>query len=90
MLKEIIKFGAPWCQGCTSADMALEQYQAMHPEVVVSKVDIEEDEDLANTYKVRGLPTLIFLDLEGKEVTRYTGKITIQDLIKIINDNGLQ
>jgi thioredoxin 1 len=89
MIKEIIKFGAPWCQGCISADTALEQLEAMRPEIIISKINIEEDETMAEKYKVRGLPTLVLIGLDGKEIGRHTGKITIQELIQIVDGNGL-
>ena len=89
MIKEIIKFGDPWCQGCVSADTALEQLGAMRPEIIISKINIEEDETMAEKYKVRGLPTLVLIGLDGKEIGRHTGKITIQELIQIVDGNGL-
>ena len=89
MIKEIIKFGAPWCQSCISANTALEQLSAINPDIIITHVNIEEESDLSERYKVRSLPTLVFLNINGKEVGRHTGRITVQELIKIVNGNGI-
>lgn len=89
MIKKIIKFGAPWCGACVSADMALEQLKAVHPELEIQKIDIEEDEESANAYKVRALPTIVFIGADDKEQGRHTGKITISELIDVIEDHGI-
>ena len=89
MIKEIIKFGAPWCLGCISADTALEQLEAMKPDIIISKIDIEDDEEMAAKYKVRGLPTLVFIGMSGNEIGRHTGAITVQELLQIVDGDGL-
>lgn len=89
MIAKIIKFGAPWCQGCVSADIALDQLSAIKPDIEITKVNIEEDEETPSKYKVRGLPTLVYLNSEGNEMARHTGKISIQEILNTVNDNGL-
>lgn len=89
MIAKIIKFGAPWCQGCISADIALDQLSAINPDIEITKVNIEEDEKTPAKYKVRGLPTLVYLNSEDKEMARHTGKISIQEILNTINDDGL-
>lgn len=89
MIKEIIKFGASWCSGCVAADTALEQLAAMRPEIIISKIDVEEDDEMAEKYKVRGLPTLIFIGTDGKEQGRNVGRVTVQELLATIDGNGL-
>jgi thioredoxin-related protein len=41
--------------------------------MVAIKVNAEKDRSLAAKYKVRGFPTLVFVDGEGKEVGRLVG-----------------
>lgn len=89
MIKKIIKFGAPWCGGCVSADMALEQLKAMHPEVEIQRIDIEEDEEASAKYKIKGLPTLVFFGSDGKEQGRHVGRITISELKNVVEDHGI-
>jgi thioredoxin-related protein len=52
-------------------------------------VNIEGDEETPAKYKVRGLPTLVYLNSEDKEMARHTGKISIQEILNTINDDGL-
>jgi thiol:disulfide interchange protein DsbD len=75
----MIDFGAEWCTACKELehqtfpdkDVRLEaqRYVALH-------IDATDDEDvkinqLKDKYKVVGLPTVIFIDKNGKEVTRF-------------------
>ena len=89
MITKIIKFGAPWSTACTAVDTALEQLQAIKPEIEVSKVNIEEDEATTELYKVKGLPTIVFLNDENKEMGRNVGRCTIQEILSTINGHGI-
>lgn len=89
MITKIIKFGAPWCQGCISADIALDQLSAIKPDIEITKVNIEENDETSAKYKVRGLPPLVYLNSSDKDIARHTGKISIQEILNTINDDGL-
>ena len=75
----MIDFGAEWCKACKELEhdtfpdktvrMEAQRYIALH-------IDATDDEDkqverLKNKYDVKGLPTVIFLNKQGKEVTRF-------------------
>lgn len=76
----IIDFGASWCTACKE----LEHETFPHGEVkkeaqrfVAIRVDATDDENtetvrLTKKYDVKGLPTVIMLDKDGKEVVRFT------------------
>jgi thioredoxin-like negative regulator of GroEL len=42
-------------------------------EVIVEKINVDEQGDLAMQYGVRSVPTVILVDNTGKEYTRHTG-----------------
>jgi len=75
----LIDFGASWCTACKE----LEHQTFPDPNVraeaqrfVALRVDATDDEDeevirLKDKYKVVGLPTVIMLDKNGKEVVRF-------------------
>jgi thioredoxin 1 len=52
----------------------------------VTEIDIDEDMDTAMKYGVRGVPTLILLDDEGKQLVTNVGSLTKQQFIdKFLN-----
>jgi thioredoxin 1 len=55
---ELLQFKADWCGPCKQQSQILEEFDS----VAVREIDIEEEQDLANQYNVRSLPTLIHRD----------------------------
>ncbi len=60
--------------------------------VEVIKVDINDRKnmDLAEKYRVRLMPTLVFLNDSGEVHTRYEGVISIEDIEKVMKEMGVQ
>jgi thioredoxin 1 len=59
----IVDFWAPWCGPCRSFAPVYERVSDDHPDVVFSKVNTEEEQDLAAHFHIRSIPTLmIFRD----------------------------
>jgi thioredoxin 1 len=65
----VLKFSAGWCQPCKMLAKTLESMDYED----ISNVDIDERPDLAQKYRVRGVPTLIKVDKEGVETSRLVG-----------------
>ena len=81
----LVDFWAPWCQPCLIQGPILENLAAdSKKNVKVVKVDVEKHPDLANTFQVRSIPTLILFK-NGKPVKRMIGVQSEDVLIKIIN-----
>lgn len=83
---KIIKFGAEWCASCKALQPILESMIASNPshEFSFLDVDTEEGADEAITYKVKSLPTTVFVNHRNEEIYRFVGsksKETIQSYI---------
>lgn len=52
------------------------QLKRLFPLLEVTKVDTDEERQLAVQYGIRSIPTLIILDENGKEFKRLTGSVT--------------
>lgn len=78
---KLLKFYAPWCQPCKMLDKQLESFELKIPK---HNIDIDIDVELAMLYKVRGIPTMIIVDEEGKEVKRVTGSQTQETLTNFL------
>lgn len=77
----ILKFGADWCSPCKKLAPILKEIQLLYPDVVIQDIDIDEESNLAIQYKVRALPTLVFLK-EGQESSRLVGLSTLEQIKK--------
>lgn len=75
----VVDFFATWCGPCRMLAPVLEEAEAGHPEVSFVKVDVDESPELAATYGVMSVPTLIkFVD--GKPAATSIGLIPTEEL----------
>jgi thioredoxin 1 len=59
----IVDFWAPWCGPWRSFAPVYERVSGDHPEIVFSKVNTEDEQELAAHFHIRSIPTLmIFRD----------------------------
>ena len=80
---KILKFYADWCNPCKVLSKNIEELKKLHPEIEIVSVNVEEDENLSEKYGIRNVPVLIKL-VDGAEVSRNVGLLTVQGLEKFI------
>lgn len=73
-------FYADWCGPCKTQDPILEDLAEDWEHVTFEKVNVDENQDVANEYQVRSLPTLIVENEDGV-VERFVG-VTQADKIE--------
>lgn len=81
-------FYADWCGPCKTQDPILEELEEEYPDVEFEKVDVDEEQDVANEYQVRSLPTLIVENEDGI-VERFVGVTQRGDLEDALSDAGV-
>lgn len=70
----VLDFTADWCVWCKRLEPTLNKLKEKYVESVEFKtIDRDINPELAQQYGIEGLPTLVFLDKNGKEVTRIVG-----------------
>ena len=80
--KILVDFWATWCGPCMRQAPILEELagEGYH----IGKVDVDQAPDLAGTYRVMSIPTLILFK-NGEEVKRFIGLQT-KDTLKALLD----
>jgi thioredoxin 1 len=81
-MKELLKFSASWCGPCKMLSKVIEGTDLGVP---IKEIDIDEQFELANTYQIRNVPTLVLLE-DGKEIKRKSGVMQATQLKEFVND----
>lgn len=81
----VLDFYSDWCGPCQTLLPTIHKLaEELQNDVVIKKVNVDKDKELAAQFNVRSIPTLIFFN-EGNAVDRHTGLLTERDLRTKIN-----
>ncbi len=81
---KVLKFGASWCPGCKVMVPRWEEIEKENPWLETEMIKIDDSPGAMKEYQLHQLPTFIFLDKEGNEITRITGEVEKDILVKTI------
>src|SRR5882762_1297729 len=56
----LVDFWAPWCGPCKGFAPVFETSSEKHADIVFGKVNTEDEQDLAASFNIRSIPTLMF------------------------------
>jgi thioredoxin 1 len=79
----VLKFSAQWCGPCRMMTKLFEDVEG------ITNIDVDKDKETAVQYRVRSIPTFVFLK-DDKEVFRRSGTMTLEEYKTIlieINDS---
>jgi thioredoxin 1 len=80
----VVKFGAEWCGPCKQIAPVLEELADTYQDrLKYIPVDVEESYDIATEYKIRNVPTILFIK-KGEVIDKAVGSINRNTLIEKI------
>ena len=80
----LVDFWATWCMPCRMLAPTIEELaEDLEGKVIVGKVNVDEDPDLARKYRVASIPTLIDFE-NGAEVRRSVGVVAREDILDML------
>lgn len=81
----LVDFYATWCGPCQTMQPILQDAaRQMGDKVKIIKVDVDKNPAAANSYQVKGVPTLI-LFRNGKILWRQSGVVSTSQLLQVIH-----
>jgi thioredoxin 1 len=82
----LVDFWAPWCMPCKSIAPLLEEIsEEFQGKLLVGKVDVDQENDLANRYNIVSIPTLMVFD-KGNVVRQRFGAIPRKEIENLFLD----
>jgi thioredoxin 1 len=83
----VLDFWATWCGPCKKIAPVIEELAEQYADqVIVGKVDVEENDDISFKYGIRNIPTVLFIK-DGQVVDKIVGataKAAYEEKIKAL------
>lgn len=87
----LVDLGARSCIPCKMMAPILEKMEKRYAgKAAVIFLDVREDPRPARYFQIRGIPTQIFFDKNGKEVYRHLGYLSEEDIVKQFEAMGVK
>ena len=82
--KVLLDFWASWCGPCRMLAPIVAEIAETHPEILVGKVNVDEEMELAMAYGIASIPTLIVLK-NGEVAAKAVGYMPKKDIEALLS-----
>lgn len=80
----LVDFWAVWCGPCQMVGPILEEIAEERDDVVIGKVNVDEEQELAAQFGVMSIPTMILFK-GGEAVNKIVGAMPKESILKVFD-----
>ena len=80
----IVDFSAEWCGPCKMVSPVVDQIAAERPDIKVCKLDVDKNLDLARSFQVMSVPTLVAMK-NGEIINKTVGAMPKAVILKMFD-----
>ena len=79
----ILDFYANWCGPCRMLGQVLEEISETNPDLVIGKINVDEEGELAQSFNIRSIPQL-YISKNGNIVQNISGYVSADVILEAI------
>ena len=79
----LVDFWAPWCGPCQMVGPIIEEIAAERDDIIVAKINVDEEMELAKSFRIVSIPTIIVLK-NGEKVATSIGYKPKEEILKLL------
>jgi thioredoxin 1 len=88
-LPKLWDFWATWCGPCKEMKPTIEALEKEYAgRIEIRSIDVDQNKDLAQKFGVQAIPTLVFLDAKGNELSRIVGLVPRDTIVGRFKTHG--
>jgi len=80
----LIDFWATWCGPCKMIAPFIEQIAAERDDIIVGKIDVDQEMELAMQFRITSIPTLVLVK-NGETAATMVGYRPKADILKLLD-----
>ncbi len=86
----LLEFGRGWCKPCKyMKPILMDMAKAYQGKALITTVDMDANADLVRAFRIRLMPTQVFLTPDGKEFFRNEGVFEREQIMQVFAKMGL-